>query len=157
VTLEEKLAVERRLAELTEAGGGSLTPEAVVADAENTSSPLHAHIFRESDREAAHKHRLDLARQLIRSVRVEVTREHKTYSVVGYVHDPGSKAAGYVPTVSLINERERAHALITREFATVEGIVTRSRELAEVLGLKDQYESLLASLQQFVTAHRNAA
>jgi hypothetical protein len=157
MTLEEKQAVERRLAELTEANGGSLTPEAVVADAESANSPLHAHIFRQSDREAAHKHRLELARQLIRGVRVQVRTEHITYSVVGYVHDPGSKSAGYVPTVTLINQRERAHAVITREFATVEGIVTRSRELAEVLGLKDQYESLLASLQQFVAAHRSAA
>jgi hypothetical protein len=157
MTLDERLAISRRLAELTEAGNGHLTPQAVVADAENTSSPLHTHIFRESDREAAHKHRLELARELIRSVRVEVTSEHKTYSVIAYVHDPGSQHAGYVPTISLINERDRAHAVITREFAMVEGIVTRSRELAVVLGLRDEYESLLASLQQFVAASRNAA
>ena len=157
MTLEERLAIERRLAELTVAGDGRLTPEAVVRDAEDPHSPLHAKIFRESDREAAYQHRLDLARQLIRSVRVNVTVEQRSVSVVGYVHDPSSRAAGYVPIVSLINERERALEVILREFSRVEAIITRSREIAEVLGLRDELEAMLNNLQQFVNAARRAA
>lgn len=157
MTLEEKLAIERRLAELTERGGGRLTPEAVVQDAESPSSPLHARIFRASDREAAYQHRLDLARQLIRSVRVNVTIDQRSVSVVGYVHDPGTHASGYVPTASLINERERALQVVLREFSRVEAIIARSREIAEVLGLRTELEAMLNNLQQFVDAARRAA
>lgn len=148
MNLEERLAIERRLAELTERGGGVLTPEAVVEDARDKASPLHSRIYGKSDREAALAHRLELARQLIRSVRVNIKTEKITYTVVGYVHDPGKKESGYVPTVSLINERERALETLTREFARVEGIVERSREIAAVLGLEGDFERLLAGLQR---------
>jgi hypothetical protein len=157
VTLEEKLAIERRLTELTAQGGGRLTPEAVVQDAENPQSPLHTKIFGESDREAAYQRRLELARQLIRSVRVNVTIDQRSISVVGYVHDPSTHSSGYVPTASLINERERALQVVLREFARVEAIITRSREIAEVLGLRAELESMLNNLQQFVAAARAAA
>lgn len=156
MTLEEKLAVERRLTELTILGDGRLTPEAVVRDAEDPSSPLHAKIFRESDGEAAYQRRLELARQLIRSVRVNVTIDQRSISVVGYVHDPSTHASGYVPTASLINERERALEVVLREFARVEAIITRSREIATVLGLRTELETMLNNLQQFVDAARRA-
>lgn len=157
MTLEEKLAIERRLAELTEQGGGRLTPEAVVRDAEDPSSPLHAKIFRETDGEAAYQRRLDLARELIRAVRVNVTIEERSFSVVGYVHDPSTHSSGYVPTASLINERERALQVVLREFTRVEAIITRSREIATVLGLRTELETMLNNLHQFVDAARRAA
>ena len=157
MTLEEKLAIERRLAELTEQGNGRLTPEAVVRDAEDPLSPLHAKIFAESEQEAAYQRRLELARQLIRSVRVNVTIDHRSVSVVGYVHDPATHASGYVPTASLVNERERALEVVLREFHRVEAIITRSREIATVLGLREELEAMLNNLQQFVDAARRAA
>jgi hypothetical protein len=157
VTLQERHAIEQRLSELTTQGGGRLTPEAVVKDAEDPNSPLHAKIFSNTDVEAAYQHRLDLARQLIRSVRVNITVDQRSISVVGYVHDPSSHSSGYVPTVSLINERERALEVVLREFSRVEAIISRSREIAEVLGLRAELESMLNNLQQFVAAARKAA
>ena len=157
MTLEQKLAIEQRLAELTAQGGGRLTPEAVVRDAEDPSSPFHAKIFGESEREAAYQRRLELARQLIRSVRVNVTIDQRSVSVVGYVHDPSTHVSGYVPTASLVNERERALEVVLREFTRIEAIITRSREIATVLGLRTELETMLNNLQQFVDAARRAA
>jgi len=157
VTLEEKQAIERRLSELAVAGGGRLTPEAVVKDAEDPSSPLHTKIFRESDQVAAYQRRLELARQLIRSLRVNVMVDQRSISVVGYVHDPGAEAAGYVPTVTLVNERDRAVATIVREFARIESLITRSREIADVLGLSDELEAMLNNVQRFIETAKRAA
>jgi hypothetical protein len=158
VTLDERLAIAARLAELTQRGGGRLTPEAVVKDAANKSSPLHAVIFRQGDREAAHQHRLNLARQLIRSVKINETVHHQTVSVVAYVKDPSDAAkSGYVPTVSLINDRERSLALLQLEFTRIEGIVSRSRAIAQVLNLEAELDGLLENILQFVERARQAA
>lgn len=162
MTLEEKQAIARRLAELTTAGGGILTPEAVVRDARRARSPLRRHIFRENERQAAHQRRLKLARQLIRSVKVNVQVEHRQIRVVAYVHDPGSQEeAGYVPTVTLVNQHVRAREAILREFTRAEGILRRGREIALVLGLEDDFEAMLASvtesIHRFESAVRNAA
>lgn len=152
MNLEEKLAIQARLTELTQLGNGRLTPESVVDDAKNEDSPLHSHIFRETDGEAAYQHRLDLARQLIRSVRVNVTIDQRSVSVVGYVHDPGSREAGYVPTVSLVDEKDRAFEVVMREFGRVEAIVVRSREIADVLGMRDELEGLLENIQRLTAS-----
>lgn len=157
MTLDDKLAIERRLAELAERDGGRVTPEAVVEDAKDKASPFHAKIYRDSDKEAAYQHRLELARQIIRSVRVNVMVDKRSISVVGYVHDPSSSESGYVPTVSLVNERERAVEVVLREFARVEAIITRSREIADVLGLRVELEGMLANLHSFIEAARKAA
>lgn len=50
---------------------GSLTPDLVVREAESMMSPLHNY-FEWDDEIAAHKHRLQEARQLIRSVKVTI-------------------------------------------------------------------------------------
>lgn len=153
---EQKLAVAERLSQIMQRDG-RVTPEAVVDDAKDPSSPFHSTIFREDDAEAAYQHRLELARGLIRSVRVNVTVDNRVVSVVGYVHDPSSSPSGYVPTASLVNERERAVAVILREFARVEGIISRSREIADVLGLRVELEGMLDNLRTFVEAARRAA
>ncbi len=110
MTLEERMNISARLAELTEKNGGRLTPEDVVNDAKDRSSPLHAQIFRENDSDAAYQRRIDLARQLIRSVKINLTVHQQSISVVAYVHDPSDQhRPGYVPTVSLVNEKDRSH------------------------------------------------
>tara|TARA_Y100000310_G_scaffold74364_2_gene70543 strand:+ start:782 stop:1288 length:507 start_codon:yes stop_codon:yes gene_type:complete len=53
------------------ANGGQLTPERVVGEAAKKRSPLHPH-FEWDDKIAAHEHRLDQARYIIRMVAVEM-------------------------------------------------------------------------------------
>ena len=99
---------------------------------------------------------------MIRSVKVNVQVEHRQIRVVAYVHDPGSQEeAGYVPTVTLVNQHVRAREAILREFTRAEGILRRGREIALVLGLEDDFEAMLASvtesIHRFESAVRNAA
>ena len=157
MTLEERTAIQKRLETIADKHGGRLTAEAVVEDARSKSSPLHSRIFRESDRDAAHQHRLELARQMIRSVRINVMVDQRTVRVVGYVNDPAQSEGGYVATASLVNERERAQEVMLREFQRVESLIERSREIADVLGLTAELESMLANVQRIMEVTRKAA
>ena len=61
--------VGERLDKLATAGAGQLKPGAVVADARSKASPLHP-FFEWDDAKAAHAHRLNQARILIRSITI---------------------------------------------------------------------------------------
>ena len=87
--LQELRAIENR--------AGRLTPEQVVNAAADESSALHD-CFTWDDSDAAAKWRLDEAREIIRSVRIETVIEERTIRSVGYVHDPkqDQNVAGYI-------------------------------------------------------------
>jgi len=157
MTLAQREAIAKRLAELTQLGGGRLVPELVIEDARPVTSPLHD-AFTWDDTRAAHERRLDQARTLIRSVKINATVDRRTVSVVAYVHDPSDqREAGYVQTVSLVNDRQRALETLQREFTRIEGIVTRSRAIAQVLGLEGELDNLLANVTQFIAEAQQAA
>lgn len=61
--------VGERLEELAAHADGELKPRAVVQDARSKQSPLHR-FFEWNDAKAAHAHRLDQARTLIRSITI---------------------------------------------------------------------------------------
>jgi len=136
-------AIKFRLEEL--AAGGILTPEAVVEDARDPDSPLHGE-FNWDDASAAHQHRLDQARALIRSVRVTVRNETKILSTIRYVRNPDAepKEAGYVRTVDLQTDRDRALAAIQTELGRVEAYIVRVSSLATALGLDEEVKAFLA-------------
>lgn len=68
------------------AEGKRMTPELVVEDARNESSPIHK-AFDWDDTVAAHKHRLAQARQLENSLRVEIIRgEREVKHVIAFVN-----------------------------------------------------------------------
>ena len=146
---EKKRAVAERLAYLTVRGNGRLTPLAVVLDAEDPASPLHDH-FEWSDEKAAAKYRLEQARSLIRSVRVEETVHRQTVSVIAYVHDPSShNEQGYIPVVSLIGDKEQARRVLEVEFSRVVSVLQRSHDIARTLGLEEELLDLLSSVNAF--------
>jgi hypothetical protein len=156
MTLAQKKAIADRLAQLTQLNGGRLTPEAVVADAADANSPMHGQ-FEWDDTEAARQYRLDQARTLIRSVKINEIVDQRTVQVVAYVHDPSDQSEpGYVPTVSLVNDRERALETLQREFTRIEGSVNRSRAIAQVLGLEAELDGLLGNITQFIAGLRAA-
>lgn len=75
---------------------GTVTPDSVVAAAKNPNSVLHDH-FEWNDARAAHQHRLEIARYLIRSVHYySVDRTDRTISQINYVHDPRTRSQGYI-------------------------------------------------------------
>lgn len=121
------------------ASSGRLTPAAVVEDAMNEESPLHSY-FEWDDNEAARKYRLTQARRLIRSVEVVIVSDKRIMSTVAYVRDPdaGQKEAGYTPTISLMDDRERARAAILNEVSRAAAYLGRVRSLASALDLEGE-------------------
>jgi len=85
---------------------GKIEKEDIVADAEHEDSPFRPMIFRESDEEAARKHRLALAGEIIRSINVVgygnggekiVTRLVEKLSIVTHESDTMVERNTYVP------------------------------------------------------------
>ncbi len=136
---------------------GKLTPEQVIEAAADESSALHG-CFTWDDSEAAAKYRLDEARELIRSVRIETVIEERTIRSVAYVHDPRREQneSGYVNVLrvrkpdavevmrtelnSIAALLERAHGIAQSKAAALPGVA----EL--VIKIKKQVTGLADSL-----------
>lgn len=121
---------------------GLLTPDAVVAEAKNKSNALH-NFFEWTDRDAAHQYRLDQARQLIRSVRVNVTTKTTVIESVAYVHHPDLVSEqGYV-SVRSITERDFQRSVLLREFQMAASALRRAETLAIAFGMQGEIQSLV--------------
>lgn len=139
-------AIRQRLEEIKVAGEGRLTPEAVVEDAKDKTSPLHGQ-FVWNLKEAAHQQWLNTARQLIRSVRVVVTEETVSRAPV-YVRDPRAERheQGYVALYDMVSDEEAARAIVNREFERAASALNRAQEVSGVLGLRSMLDDLLEQL-----------
>lgn len=110
---------------------GEITPEDVLEDAKNPNSPLHS-FFEWSDSAAAHQHRLQQARGLIRSVvAIYVQPDRPAVRTRAYVNvqKPGEPR----------HYREASHAL--SQAATRDVVLKRALE--ELIGWQRRYKDLL--------------
>lgn len=126
-----------------ERSDGRLLPATVVEAAKDPSSPLHSH-FEWDDTAAAAKYRIDQARALIRSVKIEVTVRDVPLTVVAYVRDPTAEVgeAGYRNVVRVRSEEDSARAVIVDEMKRVTDAVKRARSLAALLGVQEDLEAI---------------
>ena len=140
-----------RLIEL-EQPDGSITPEVVVADASNPDSPLHGH-FEWNDSKAAHQHRLQQARAILR-VRFVVTNEETVLRVPYYVHDATAppKEQRYVSVLTLRTNHQSAVETTRLEIAKAEGALLRAKSVAAILGTAALFEDLLVRLERMKLA-----
>lgn len=141
-------SVQEALQIITDKNGGILQPEAVVAAAKNAKSPLHAY-FEWDDKKASHQWRIEQARRLIRSVRVEVRTTTRVIRAVAYVRNPQAEPSeqGYVETKKLRNDEDLAREAVYHEFARAAAALTRARELSAALGLEDEVDKLIEGLE----------
>jgi hypothetical protein len=148
--IKDKEIVAKRLAEIAGRNNGSLTPDLVVKDAEDSSSPLHE-LFEWDDGIAGHKYRIEQARQVITSVRVVITTEHKAVSTVYYVRDPEAESTeqGYVSIDKLKSDSDLARESIVMEFSRAASYLQRARIHAEALGMAQEVDALIADVQKF--------
>jgi len=139
-------AIAARLEKIAKLNGGRVTPDAVLADAQNAKSPLHDQ-FEWDDTVAARQYRLQQARELIRSVKVEITTNTKTVSTVRYVRDPSAgEAQGYVEVAKLRDDKTLAAEALQAEIRQANALVARARSLAEALGLGAEIEMVAESV-----------
>lgn len=134
-------AVEAALRDL--AAQGDLTPRRVVEEAHDKDSPLHG-FFTWDDAAAAHAHRLEQARALIRRVRVEVTVQEHVFRVPAYVHDPRrDEEGGYVETTRVQSDRDLAIRVVRQEVSRALSALDRAKRVAGALGLVAELEVLI--------------
>ena len=148
--VRDREVIANRLAKIANRNGGLLTPDLVVKDAENSKSPLHD-LFEWDDGIAGHRYRIEQARQVITSVRVVVTTEHKAISTVYYVRDPSAEhnEQGYVSIDALKSDYELARESIVMEFSRAAAYMQRARIHAEALNMAQEVDALIANVQTF--------
>jgi len=148
--MKDKDIIAKRLAEIAALNNGSLTPDLVVQDAESSDSPLHD-LFEWDDGIAGHKYRIEQARNVITSVRVVITTEHKAVSTVYYVRDPEAEptSQGYVSLDKLKSDSDLARESIVMEFSRAAAYLQRARVHAEALGMAQDVDALIADVQKF--------
>ena len=142
-------AAKRELEQL--ASAGQLTPQNTVERARDPTNPLHAY-FTWDDAKAADERRLDQARLLIRSVRVEVEYEDRLYEAPKYVHDPRTVAQGYIPTIALRDDHDSAVAAVRRELARALACVRRAESIAAAAGIHIDVDSIAVQLASMSAA-----
>lgn len=150
VIIKDKELVAQRLAEIAELNGGRLTPDLVLADAQDSGSVLHR-LFEWDDSIAAHQHRLSQARSIITSVRVVITTENRKISTVYYVRDPEAESdeQGYVSLDRLKTDKDLAQESIVLEFSRASAYLKRAKIHADALGMAGEVDALIESLEDF--------
>lgn len=137
--------IKARLEQIRAKAGGVLRPDDVVKDARSKSSPLHDE-FEWSDSAAAEKFRLSQARELIRSVTVEITTTTTRFAAPFYVKDPRLNPGeqGYGSVLEIRTDTAVAMEALTAEFDRAIALLERALTLADALGLTGQVQALLA-------------
>jgi hypothetical protein len=146
---KEKAAYIRSVADAS----GHIEPMRVIEAARDPTSPIH-NDFPWDDAVAANAHRLDIARELIRFVKLEVKTETETVVAPYYVPDPERppKSQRYVALTVAAQEREMAMKVLADELNRIAAAIRRAQEVALVCGLLDYLTQQLLDVTQLRTA-----
>lgn len=97
-----------------EKNGGTLTPEAVLADARSNNSPIHS-AFEWDDSAAAEKHRLWQARYLMACLTVNVTiQKQEERPVRAFVNVTKAEERQYVPVAAAMADPDLRKQVLDR-------------------------------------------
>lgn len=123
---------------------GTLTPELVVEDAKRKDSPLHD-LFEWDKAKAAQAHWHDVARALIRNVRVVVVNEGRSLRAPFFVRDPAlsSKVQGYTTVTKLRTDADLARDAVADECSRAAAAFRRAQEVAAAVGVDADVRDLL--------------
>lgn len=138
--------VKQALQALADRNDGLLTPDAVVAAARPRDSALHG-FFTWDNRAAADAHRLNEARTLIRSVRVDIKVDRVIVATPYFVRDPTlAPAQGYRSLGRLQTDSELARETVIAEMKRASGSLARAKAIAVVLGMTEEIEMIEAQI-----------
>lgn len=143
-----KKVVQDKLAEIY-VRDGALLPKAVVDEASDPKSPLHAH-FDWDDEAAAVAHRLNQARALIR-VAVKIIPAISNAPVREYVSISTMRktpTGGYLATVDVVSDEERYSQALADAIKTLQQLQRRFGYLHELSPVWDGLATLTAPLQE---------
>lgn len=138
MTKEKYQQISDRLSVLREENG-RLSPEIVVNDARNPSSPLHDMFEWDVDK-AAYSHWIERAREILRTVKVKVTIEERTLTVPKYVHDPYAKnEQGYEDVLVIRNSKQWSSDAVDLEIARLRAAIKKAHDMAVLYGYEDRF------------------
>jgi len=122
---------------------GVLRAEDVVAEAKDPDNALHS-VFEWDDTTAAENYRKEQARNLIRSVVVEVVdkKESEPLTVRAFVHLESAK--GYAETLDALANVETREEVLSRARAEMQSWMRRYRHLEEYADLVGVWEKIAA-------------
>ena len=141
---EEKAAILR---EIAAQHGGNLDPKDVVEEAKASSHPLHDY-FEWRDKIAGEQFRIDQARALIRSVRIEVKTNSAPMRAPQWVRSPdnGPDQRGYVEVTRVVALEARLK-IIRQEIDRAIGVVERLREISAALAVEAEFGAAQEALR----------
>jgi len=144
-------AIGEALEKITVAGGGRLTPTAVVEAARNTRNPLHRH-FEWDDAEAAASYRLDQARQIIRVIRVE--DDDSVSPARAFVNIVDKVGAAYRRLEDIKNSADLQALVLQQAERDLKSFETRYRELGEICEIVRDAREAIAERRRKTTESR---
>lgn len=125
-------AAGEALANLQKGHNGLLEPEMVVDAARDEASPLHPH-FEWDNAVAAEAFRADQARELVRSLTVDISRSNlETKAVRAFVNVDIGSERGYLSTFTAMSSEELRKQVLERAFGELEAWRARHAELSEL-------------------------
>lgn len=131
VSLDAQKAGEA-LARVEKAHNGLLEPEMVVEAARKESSPLHPH-FQWDDALAADEFRKDQARDLIRSITIDISRSNlEPKPIRAFVNVEIGGQSGYASTTTAMSSPELRKQVIRKAWDELEAWRQRHAELTEL-------------------------
>lgn len=121
-------AIER----LTKRHNGVLEPGHIVDAARDEASPMHAH-FQWDDAAAAELYREDQARELVRSLTVDISRSNlEKRPIRAFVNVEIGSERGYVQTATAMSSEDLRRQVLQKAFAELEAWRARHAELSEL-------------------------
>lgn len=139
---------QQRVKELSLSNGGLLTPDLIIEDAKSKTSPLHS-LFEWNLKKAALAQWQYTARVIVASVHVSVSEHKVILPAPAYVEDPDKprNTQGYVSTVTLRSDKDKARRALIQELERAESYMQRAYKVAEAVGLSHEVEELLARIR----------
>lgn len=120
---------------------GMITPEGVLARAQNPKSPLHA-AFEWDDEKAAVQYRLEQARALVRSYKVKIPELN--VNIRRFTSIETADGRGYDETTRVLDNPFLRRQLLDRLTAELKAIQSRYERIGEAAGIIGQISAWLA-------------
>lgn len=137
-----KLEMKAKAIAALEDSKGNVRPVDVIEAARDPKSALHKD-FEWDDTKAAHKHRLETARKLIREVKLVFKYEDVKIIAPYYVVDKTTEESRYSKTLTVAKNGSRAMETLTEEMVRIKNAIHRGITLATVFGLESKFHRML--------------
>ena len=136
----------KELERIKRSQNGLLEPENIVDAARDANNVLHPH-FEWDDSVAAEAFRADQARDLVRSLTVDISRSNlEEKHVRAFVNVVTGDQQGYVSTFTALSSKDLRKHILQRAFAELEAWRARHAELSElarIFAAMDETQPLL--------------